>query len=260
MSGVPGPAQRALMDLTTLPVDPAARALVDLPGAVLSHESAARVLGIELVEDTGVQRLTVPRNSSRKALPGWEVRRAPLPEADVRRTPEGLVLTEPARTVADLARVLPLAHGVAAADSALRKRLVTAAVLLDVLHRGRGPGAPERRAVAMLIDPRSGSVLETLLRVLLHEAGVEPPVTQHEIRARGVLLARVDFCWPARRLVVEADGFEHHSERADYRRDRQRLNQLVSAGWHVLRFSWEDVVHRPEYVLALVRTCLAAAP
>jgi hypothetical protein len=246
------------MDLTPQPPSPAARALVDVPGAVLSHESAARVLRIELVEDSGVQRLTVPRNRSRVALEGWDVRRAPLSDADLARTTSGLVLTGPTRTVVDLARVLPRARAVAAADSALRKGIVTVAALSTTLRAGRGPGASQLCAVAALLDPLSGSVLESLLRVLLVEAGMAPPLRQHEVRAGGFLVGRVDFCWPAHRLVVEADGFEHHSDREDYRRDRQRLNQLVSLGWRVLRFSWEDVVHRPAYVVALVRTCLSA--
>lgn len=247
---------RTLLDVSE-PPDPAA-ALLRVPGAVLSHESAARCLGVELAVDRAVCRLTVPRNRSGVRLPGWEVRRAPLSEAEVLTLPDGLLVTCVARTVADLACVLPLAHAVAAGDSALRKRLVGLALLADVLRAGRGPTAPPKRAVAALLDARSGSVLESLLRVLLAEAGLPPPRTQFQIRADGLLVARADFCWPEARLVVEADGFAFHSDRAAYRRDRERLNQLESLGWRVLRFSWEDVVHRPDYVIALVRGCLEA--
>ncbi len=66
-------------------------------------------------------------------------------------------------------------------------------------------------------------------------------------------MAQVDLCWPAACLIVEADGFAFHSDRAAYRRDRERLNQLERLGWRVLRVTWEDVVHRPEHVVALVR-------
>ncbi|MDP9496716.1 MAG: DUF559 domain-containing protein [Actinomycetota bacterium] len=68
-------------------------------------------------------------------------------------------------------------------------------------------------------------------------------------------MAQVDLCWPAACLIVEADGFAFHSDRAAYRRDRERLNQLERLGWRVLRVTWEDVVHRPEHVVALVREC-----
>jgi very-short-patch-repair endonuclease len=225
---------------------------------VLSHESAARLLGVELAQDGGVERVTVARHRSRVVLEGWDVRRADLDTADVLHRPDGLVVTRPARTVADLCAVLPLAQAVAAADSALRGRLVLAAELVARLHAGPAPGSRRRRRVAALLDERSESVLESLLRVLLADAGLPTPRTQFVIRADGVLVARVDFCWPASRLVVEADGFAFHSDRAAYRRDRERLNQLESLGWRVLRFSWEDVVGRPDYVIALVRGCLEA--
>ena len=66
----------------------------------------------------------------------------------------------------------------------------------------------------------------------------------------------MDFCWPSQRLVVEADGFAYHSSRDDYRRDRRRMNELERLGWRVLRFSWEDVTQRPDYVTTLVGACL----
>jgi very-short-patch-repair endonuclease len=34
------------------------------------------------------------------------------------------------------------------------------------------------------------------------------------------------------------------------------VNALVRAGWHVLRFSWEDVVGAPDSVVADVRDLL----
>ena len=44
----------------------------------------------------------------------------------------------------------------------------------------------------------------------------------------GGFVARVDFCWPAATLIVEADGFAQHSDRSAYRRDRQRLTALIA--------------------------------
>lgn len=236
-------------------ITPAA-ALVRVPGAVLSHEQAALLLGIALVAKEPPYRLTVPRNRSGLALPGWDVRRAPLPEEDLVRLDDGFVVTGVARTLADLCAVLPRDHAVASADSALRLGLVSTDVLVDRLRRGRGPGCPGRRAVAALVDRRSESVLESLLRMVFVTADFPAAELQHEIWLEGRVAARVDFCWPAHRLVVEADGFAFHSDREAYRRDRHRTNQLVSLGWRVLRFSWEDVRHRPEYVRALVGECL----
>ena len=108
-----------------------------------------------------------------------------------------------------------------------------------------------------LCDGRSESVLESLLRVLLVTHGLTPPELQWVVRGRrGQRVGRVDMCWPLLQLVVEADGFEFHSSRGPYRRDRRRGNALTVAGWGYLRFSWEDVVHYPSYVIETIREAL----
>jgi hypothetical protein len=230
------------------------------PTATLSHEEAARHLGLELAADSGAARVTVPRNRSRLTVPGWRVVRADVPVQDVTLLPGGVRLTSALRTVADLARVLPLQHAVVAADSALRQRLVTVQALGQLLGAALGRGADRLRAVAGHADPLSGSVLESLLRVLLATSGLPAPVSQYPVRNEaGRVVARVDLCWPAQRLVVEADGFAFHSDRAAYRSDRVRMNELERLGWRVLRFTWEDVVNRPPYVVGLVQECLGAA-
>ncbi len=228
------------------------------PRAVLSHEEAARHWGIALVEDLGVHRVTVPRNWSHVALEGWEVVRRPVPPQEVIER-DGFRWTSPRRTVADLSRLLALPHAVAAADSALRARLLTTAVLTDVLLGARGRDAGALRDVGRLLDPRSGSVLESLLRVLLLTSELPAPRTQYEVLDGIDVVARVDFAWPEQRLVVEADGFAFHSDRDAYRKDRARMNELERLGWRVLRFTWEDVVGRPGHILGLVRSCLLLA-
>ncbi|HEU0101149.1 MAG TPA: DUF559 domain-containing protein [Mycobacteriales bacterium] len=225
------------------------------PRAAVSHETAARSWGIELVQH-GSERLTVPRHRGRAPATGWRVHRSDLASDEVVLV-DGVRWTTPMRTVVDLAHVLPLAEAVTAADSALRQELVDHAELVAALSRRRGPGAARARRVARLVDPRAESVLESLLRVLLHLAGLPAPesqVTMHEVD--GEVAARVDFAWPSFGLVVEADGFAFHSDRAAYRQDRRRNNALVRLGWRVLRFSWEDVQHEPEDVARTVRACL----
>lgn len=108
------------------------------------------------------------------------------------------------------------------------------------------------------MDVRSESPLETAVRLLLHDAGVTPPVPQHEVRTSdGHLLARLDLAWPAHRLALEADGKEPHGQLRPIYTDRWRHNALV--GWRVIRFTWHDVLRRPAYVVATVRAHLAAA-
>lgn len=169
-------------------------------------------------------------------------------------------VTTSLRTVVDLARRRSLDVGVVAADSALRLGRVSQRSLRDALESASGPGAAKCRQVAAAMDSRSGSALETLLRLVFVGAGLTNFTTQEVISDRGgMFVARVDFCWREHRLVVEADGFAFHSDRLAYRRDRERMNELERLGWRVLRFTYEDVRSHPDRVVALVRACLAAA-
>ncbi len=229
--------------------------------AVVSHTSAALLWGLELAATPDCRTLTVGRDRSRAGRAGVLVRRADLADDDhVER--DGLRLTTVLRTILDLCRSLPLAHAVAVTDSALRTRRVTLKALqvaLCGLPAGRGRGQVAR--VLALVDALSGSVLESLARVVLALAGLRPPQSQLAVYTAGdLLIGRVDFAWHAARLIVETDGFAFHADRQSYRQDRRRGNALVVAGWRVLRFSWEDVVAHPDDVVACVRAALAGAP
>jgi very-short-patch-repair endonuclease len=61
-------------------------------------------------------------------------------------------------------------------------------------------------------------------------------------------------------LVLEGDGFEHHSSRKNYREDRRRGNSLVEHGVVTLRFSYEDLQGRPWEVLAQIERVLKLGP
>lgn len=222
--------------------------------ATVSHDSAAALWGLEMVHQPATW-VTVARDRSRASYPGVRVRRAAVDKTAVRH---GLQVTTPLRTVLDCARVLSTAHAVVIADSALRKGLVTIDELQSAATAVNGRHAISVRRVAALADPRCGSVLESLLRVLLVEAGLLPDRTQWTIRDHeGVFVAVVDFAWLGARLIVEADGFEFHRERSDYRKDRRRANAYCRLDWRLLRFTWEDIRLEPDYVVDAVRHELA---
>jgi very-short-patch-repair endonuclease len=72
----------------------------------------------------------------------------------------------------------------------------------------------------------------------------------------GVYYARLDLAWPSCLLAVEADGRETHDKPAALYQDRVRQNNLMLAGWTVLRFTWDDVYRRPSWVVAQVSAAL----
>ena len=65
-----------------------------------------------------------------------------------------------------------------------------------------------------------------------------------------------DFTFVTERLLVEVDGWAWHSSPARFRRDRQRQNEMVAAGWQVLRFTWFDLTERPAEVINQIRLML----
>lgn len=61
------------------------------------------------------------------------------------------------------------------------------------------------------------------------------------------------------RIVIEADSFEWHGDRAALRRDARRYDLLVVDGWIVLRFAWEDVMSDQEFVQRIMAGAVALA-
>ena len=107
-----------------------------------------------------------------------------------------------------------------------------------------------------LCDADSGSVLESVLRVRMVQAGITGFTCQRVLTGHdGRYVLRVDFCFEAAQLVVEADGARWHP---DGLLVRGKDNDLAAAGWRVLRFTWAEVVHEPARVLALVMAAVAA--
>ena len=51
---------------------------------------------------------------------------------------------------------------------------------------------------------------------------------------------RVDFHWPAYRLIVETDGRGIHDNPYAFEEDRRRDLDLELADWHVIRLTWRQ--------------------
>jgi very-short-patch-repair endonuclease len=73
----------------------------------------------------------------------------------------------------------------------------------------------------------------------------------------GTQWRRFDLAWPEVGLAVEVDGWETHGTREAFQDDRERDALMVAMGWRVLRFTWDDVVNRPSYVLSVIRRTLS---
>ena len=69
----------------------------------------------------------------------------------------------------------------------------------------------------------------------------------------------LDFYCHEARLAVEVDGWAWQMDVERFRADRHKGNALVRARWTLLRFTWHDLTHRPDYVVAEIRAALLAA-
>lgn len=226
--------------------------------AALSHTTAAKAYGWELLRPDHRIHVTVAKNRSRLQAPGAIIHRRVLPASSTRRLGE-LVVTSPVRTVLDLAASLPFLDAVVVADSALRHHAVQHGELMTgLLGTRQWNQHPQLRSVIVACDAKSGSPPETVARLAFSRAGLPAPVSQLKVRREnGWLIAVVDFAWEEQRLVVEIDGRDYHSAPAALFRDRHRQNELVQAGWRVLRFTAADVLQRPGWVAEQVARALA---
>lgn len=163
---------------------------------------------------------------------------------------EGLA-TDAATTLEMCGRRLPYDEALAIADSALRDGF-PARRLAQLAHQASGPGSARLRRVAAQADGRSANPFESVLRAIALDVpglSVEPQV---RIRGRLALDVRPDLVDRGLRIVLEADSFEWHGDRAALRRDARRYDLLVADGWVVLRFAWEDVMHDPAWVRSVI--------
>lgn len=181
--------------------------------------------------------------------------------ADVRWSErrDGLVSgrTSRVRTVLDCAEHLPLDEAVCVADSALREGKVSKEELEAAAMRLR-PNVRHRVVkVLELADGRSANPFETTLRLIAQRVGGLEVIPQHEISDATGFVGRVDLADVGLRLVIEAEGYEFHGGRDAFVKDCRRYNRLVCAGWLVLRFTWEEVMFRPEEVEATIRSAVA---
>jgi very-short-patch-repair endonuclease len=82
----------------------------------------------------------------------------------------------------------------------------------------------------------SESVLEDFISEAIRRFELPSPVAQHRVVVNG-RRRRIDLAYVARKVALEAKGFEYHSGRARFDDDALRSNELRLAGWTVLEFT-----------------------
>jgi hypothetical protein len=166
----------------------------------------------------------------------------------------GVPLTSVPRTIIDLARTLPFAEGVAAADSALHTGLTSKTALgAMIADCPRWPGLQRARKVTAFSDARSESVLESLSRAVFHQFGLPPPDLQVWVGNDDEVIGRADFLWRRYNTIGEADGAAKYQTPARARAQLERDARLRAAGYEVVHFTWAQITRVPAQVVDSVR-------
>ncbi|MFY9713731.1 MAG: DUF559 domain-containing protein [Microbacterium sp.] len=161
-------------------------------------------------------------------------------------TPAARAVVDPLINVLHhVARCQEPAHALAIWESALNKKLVDSAVLERIeWHSDRA-----KRLVALCTD-LSDSGLESHFVCLMRAIGV--PVRQQVWLDGHPVDALI-----GDRLVVQLDGFAHHSTPADRRRDIEADARLRLRGYTVFRFDYHQVLFQPDMIQNIIRAAIA---
>jgi hypothetical protein len=246
---------------TSTPYDRRARFQAALlaagPLAMLSHDSAALLWGLVGQEAPEVW-LTLPFRCRLPALQDVVVVRSRHTDG-IRRTRWGFPVTCPSRTWVDLGRTATPEVLESALATGLQRQLITLPQVDGVLavahHRA---GTQLVRQVLARFEPEWESVLSAAFGRLVLAAGIDLVpgwVVRDEV---GEPLAVLDFADVARRLAFEVDGWAYHGSKGQQQRDKQRDRMLLARGWVTVRFTTDDILRRPEAVLAEVRSLRAS--
>ncbi len=232
-------------------------ACVKLPGAVVSHQAAARLHGFPFVPK-GPPVVTVPASTTHQ-LVGVQVHESSdLVSGDCEeRGP--IVVTGAIRTVVDLATVVKRPRLDRIVDELLAGKVVTLDAVADRHADLARKGKPGTQVLREVLEDRGfgyvppESELEAQFLSLLRRYGFDLPERQVPLPWRDGCAERVDFVYRSERLVIECDGRRWHSRERDFASDRQRDNEAMLAGWRVLRFTWGQVVDDERLVVMMLR-------
>jgi len=211
------------------------------PGALLTGIPSAYTYG--LVETAPLIAEVTNQTGRGRSRRGITVHRRTIDRRDV-GSHRGIPTTSVARTIIDCARHL----GPEATED-----LVMAADSIHVLNRRRleeltheHRGRPGVRHILSLIaeSPRElRSKNERRLFSICREYGVPLPLTNHRIDLADRRFY-ADFLWPHLNLIVEADSWRWHGGRQASEDDADRDQLLAVAGYRVVHFTRDQILHR----------------
>ena len=232
-------------------------AVVALPEAAVSHQSAAHLLRFPKLPDL-VPTVVVPSHTTHR-FTGVTVRRCDdLIPSDIVQVME-MSVTSVVRTFFDLARLLKFRHWDAIGESLVIADRMDLSQFEQMTRRVARRGKPGSRAARDFLAMRAGgdpraTVLERKGRAILASGGLPTPTAQFLLPWRSS--NRFDDAYPDAKIAIEWDSRAWHEQRAAMAADRRRDREAAAHGWVLLRFTWQEVTESPQEVVEAVASLL----
>jgi predicted transcriptional regulator of viral defense system len=230
-------------------------------GGIASHRTAAALHRLDGFRPDIIE-ITIPRGRA-VIRPGIVLHEAtdlhlfrPIRIAGIPTTPL-------ARLAVDLGSVISFRRYDAVIAEMVRRKEVSWDDLLDQLIRHSRRGRNGVGALRAVLDLHFGedvgeSVLEGAFLRELRRRGLPEPVAQYSIHDRDGFVARVDFCYPELRIVIELDGRRFHGEPV-FESDRLKRDRLGADGWSVQEISRRMLLADPTHVFDRIERIIERA-
>jgi len=238
-------------------IDRVRAAVTVLPGAVVSHFSAAAQHGIESLDAYPASVLV--HSQTTHGFVGVRVFRCHDLESSHIEVTDGMPTTTVARTVVDLAAVSRRHRLESIVDEVFMSGATNVEEVRDVLRAVARKGKPGVRRIREILDDRSGeahpmSPLERAGCALLREGGFDGFETEFPIPWSPN--RRFDVAFPSHRLAIEWDSRRWHDRPGAFQADRYRDQDATAHGWTIVRFTWIDVHESPGRVIEIVASVI----
>jgi hypothetical protein len=242
-------------------------------GAAVSHRAAAALFGLPGFSRTNFDIVRPEARSHRRRQHSRPRNSSLIPMGHLTEI-QGFPTTTLARTLFDLAGLtspqrlrrgwhyVPEGRVIRAVDDARSQFGLSLEALAEVVDELGRRGRPGTQLMRRILDERSDgqfateSELEDLFLGVLKRYGIALPARQRTLGDDRAPLGRVDFVYPAIKLIVELDSRKHHSALTDWERDKWRDLQLAASGWRTVRISWRQLTDHPAEVADLLRRVL----
>ena len=227
-------------------------------GAQLPGETGLAVLGVDGAKEGKVHVVVPTRMCPR--IKGVVVHRTTVPDSGHRGGPMSMCSVP--RLLIDFAAKASVARVEDAVESAISQGLTHETriwrALAELSHRMPGVARLTRVMEERPEGKAARSKFETQLLRVVRRADLPTPVRNHDVYVDGKHY-EIDLAYPEVLGAIEADSRRYHSTKTKKARDKARQDHLESVGYRFKRFTWRDVLGRPQWVVEEIRELLACA-